>query len=215
VARVDPGAVLDARGGPVILDEGAVVEPLSHVVGPAYIGRGAQVLGGKLSGVALGPQCRVGGEVELTVFQGYSNKRHTGFLGHSAVGEWVNLGAMTTNSDLKNNYGPVRVWVGGIDSETGETKIGCFIGDHVKTGIGTLLATGSVIGPGSNLFAGGRFTPHYLPGWSWWDGASTVPHRWDKFLATVRTAMSRRGRTTTAAYEAALYAAWKRGPKAL
>jgi UDP-N-acetylglucosamine diphosphorylase / glucose-1-phosphate thymidylyltransferase / UDP-N-acetylgalactosamine diphosphorylase / glucosamine-1-phosphate N-acetyltransferase / galactosamine-1-phosphate N-acetyltransferase len=93
--------------------------------------------------------------------------------------------------------------------------VGCFLGDHVKTGIGTLLTTGAVVGPGSNLFAGGRFTPRYLPGWAWWDGDSTTPHRWDKFVATARTAMGRRDRAWSAAYEAALLAAWKRGPKAL
>ena len=214
-ARLDPGTVLDARGGPVVIAEGAVVESLSHVVGPAWVGPGSHVLGGKLAGVALGPQCRVGGEVEQTVFQGYSNKRHQGFLGHAAVGEWVNLGAMTANSDLKNNYGPVRVWVNGIETDSGESKVGCFLGDHVKTGIGTLLTTGAVVGPGSNLFAGGRFTPRYLPGWAWWDGDATVPHRWDKFLATARTAMGRRDLALTPAHEAALQAAWRRGPKAL
>jgi UDP-N-acetylglucosamine diphosphorylase/glucosamine-1-phosphate N-acetyltransferase len=185
------------------------------VVGPAWIGPGSHVLGGKLTSVALGPHCRVGGEVESTVFQGYGNKRHQGFLGHAAVGEWVNLGALTANSDLKNNYGPVRVWVHGVETDSGESKVGCFLGDHVKTGIGTLLTTGAVVGPGSNLFAGGRFTPRYLPGWAWWDGEATVPHRWDKFLATARTAMGRREVALTPAYEAALHAAWKRGPKAL
>ena len=214
-ARIDAGAVLDGRGGPVVVAAGAVVEPLSHVVGPAWIGPGSHVLGGKVGGSALGPQCRVGGEVELTVFQGHGNKRHQGFLGHAAVGEWVNLGAMTANSDLKNNYGPVRVWVNGVETDSGEHKVGCFLGDHVKTGIGTLITTGAVVGPGSNLFGGGRFTPRYVPGWAWWDGDAVVPHRWDKFLATARTAMGRRGVVLTAAYEAALLAAWKRGPKAL
>lgn len=214
-ARVDAGAVLDSRQGPVLIDEGAVVEPLTLVVGPAYVGPRTQLLGGKIAIASLGPDCRVGGEVEHSVFQGYANKRHQGFLGHSVVGEWVNLGAMTTNSDLKNNYGTVRVWVNGRDEESGETKIGCFLGDHVKTGIGTLIATGAVVGPGSNLFAGGRYTPRYLPGWSWWDGDSVAPHRWDRFLATTRVIMGRRERALTPAYELALLAGWKKGPKAL
>ena len=85
----------------------------------------------------------------------------------------------------------------------------------MKTGIGTLLTTGAVVGPGSVLFAGGRFTPRYLAGWSCWDGQNTQPHRWDRFLATARTAMRRRGSTASPRYEAALHAAWTRGPKTL
>jgi UDP-N-acetylglucosamine diphosphorylase/glucosamine-1-phosphate N-acetyltransferase len=213
-ARVDPGCVLDARGGPIVIDSAASLAPFTHLEGPAIVGEGTQLLGGKLSRVAIGPQCRIAGEVEATIFRGYANKRHQGFLGHAVVGEWVNLGALTTNSDLKNNYGSVRVWVEGAEQDTGESKVGCFLGDHVKTGVGTLLATGSVIGPGSNLFAGGRFTPKQLPGWSWWDGERTVCHEWDKFLDTARTAMARRGRELTAAEEASLRAAWDAGPRA-
>jgi carbonic anhydrase/acetyltransferase-like protein (isoleucine patch superfamily) len=214
-AHVAPGAVLDARAGAIVIDDGALVEPFTYLVGPAYVGRGTQLLGGRIACVTLGPECRVGGEVEVAIFQGYGNKRHQGFLGHAAVGEWTNLGALTTNSDLKNNYGKVRVWVDGGEVDSGEFKVGCFLGDHVKTGIGTLFTTGAVVGTGSVLFAGGRFTPRYLAGWSWWDGQQSQPHRWDKFLATARVAMGRRGRTLTPRYEAALHAAWTRGPKTL
>jgi UDP-N-acetylglucosamine diphosphorylase/glucosamine-1-phosphate N-acetyltransferase len=213
-ARIDPGCVLDARLGPIVIAEGAKLAPFTHLEGPAIVGEGTELLGGKLSRVAIGPQCRIAGEVEATIFRGYANKRHQGFLGHAVVGEWVNLGALTTNSDLKNNYGSVRVWVEGKERDSGESKVGCFLGDHVKTGIGTLLATGSVIGPGSNLFAGGQFTPKQLPGWSWWDGERTVCHEWEKFLGTARIAMSRRGRELTAAEEASLRAAWDAGPRA-
>ena len=213
-ARVDPGCVLDARPGPIVVAEGASLAPFTHLEGPAIVGEGTQLLGGKLSRVAIGPQCRVAGEVEATIFRGYANKRHQGFLGHAVVGEWVNLGALTTNSDLKNNYGNVRVWVEGKERDSGQTKIGCFLGDHVKTGIGTLLTTGAVVGPGSNLFAGGQFTPKHLAGWAWWDGEKCVAHEWDKFLATARTAMARRDRPLTEAEEASLRAAWNAGPRA-
>ncbi|HKA25632.1 MAG TPA: putative sugar nucleotidyl transferase [Candidatus Eisenbacteria bacterium] len=212
--RVDPGCVLDARNGPIVIAEGARLAPFTHLEGPAIVGEQTQLLGGKLSRVALGPQCRVAGEVEATIFRGYANKRHQGFLGHAVVGEWVNLGALTTNSDLKNTYGSVRVWVEGIEQDSDESKVGCFLGDHVKTGIGTLIATGSVIGPGSNLVAGGRFTPKHMPGWSWWDGERSVCHEWDKFILTARIAMSRRDRELTPAEEAALRAAWDAGPRA-
>jgi UDP-N-acetylglucosamine diphosphorylase/glucosamine-1-phosphate N-acetyltransferase len=211
--RVDPGCVLDARSGPIVIAEGASLAPFTHLEGPAIVGEGTELLGGRLSRVAIGPQCRIAGEVEATIFRGYANKRHQGFLGHAVVGEWVNLGALTTNSDLKNNYGSVRVWVEGKEKDSGESKVGCFLGDHVKTGIGTLIATGSVIGPGSNLFAGGRFTPKQLPGWAWWDGERTVCHEWEKFLGTARIAMGRRGRELTPAEEASLRAAWDAGPR--
>jgi UDP-N-acetylglucosamine diphosphorylase/glucosamine-1-phosphate N-acetyltransferase len=210
--HIDPGVVIDTRPGPVFLHEDVRIEALTHVVGPAYIGPRSQLLGGRISTVAMGPECRVGGEVDTVLFQGYGNKRHQGFLGHAVIGEWVNLGAMTTNSDLKNNYGSVRVWIDGRTVDTGEQKIGCFLGDHVKTGIGTLLTTGAVVGPGSNLFGGGVFTPRYLPGWSWWNGDATISHQWDKFLETARTALSRRGEVLGDAQFAALREAFDNGP---
>ncbi len=213
-ARLDPACVLDAREGPIVIDRGARVEAFTHLVGPAYVGPGTQLLGGRITHAVLGPECRVGGEVEATIFQGHANKRHQGFLGHAVVGEWVNLGALTANSDLKNNYGTVRVWVEGREVDSGERKVGCFLGDHVKTGIGSLLSTGTVVGPGSNLFGGGRPTPRFLPGWSWWDGEGARPHAWDKFLATARTAMSRRGVELTGPLENALREAHALGPRA-
>src|SRR5206468_2886065 len=102
------------------------------------------------------PGCRIAGEVEECIWQRWSNKRHHGFVGHSVIGEWVNLGALTTTSDLKNNYGPVRAWAGGAERDSGLTKLGAVIGAHVKTGIGTLLPTGASLGIGGNLFGGGR-----------------------------------------------------------
>jgi hypothetical protein len=112
-------------------------------------------------------------------------------VGHSVVGEWVNLGALTTTSDLKNNYGNVRVWVDGRELDSGSPKVGSLIGAHVKTGIGSLLPTGASVGTGANLFA------------AWWDGESTVDHELDRFLATARIAFNRRGRSFAPADEAA------------
>lgn len=193
-ARVDAFAVLDARGGPIRI--GAQARVLSHTVvsGPCFIGEGTELLGGAIGRSTFGPQCRVAGEVDTCLWQGWANKRHHGFVGHSVVGEWVNLGALTTTSDLKNTYGRVRVWADGREVDTGFHKVGSFIGAHVKTGIGTLLPTGASIGSASNLFGGGRFAPKYLPPFSWWDGERAVEHRLDRFLETARIAMSRRGR---------------------
>jgi len=195
-ARVAPACVLDASNGPIVVERDAVLEPHTYVAGPAWIGAGTHVLGGKLGGgVALGPVCRVAGEIEETIFQGYGNKRHHGFVGHSVIGQWVNLGALTTTSDLKNNYGPVRVSIAGEPHDTGESKVGSFVGDHVKTGIGTLLTTGAVIGTASNLFGGGTLSPKELTEFSWWNGVECMRYDIEKFVRTARTVCARRGRS--------------------
>ncbi len=152
-AEIGPYAVIDCRKGPVLIDKGAVVNPLSYVEGPSYVGRDAVVMpGARLrGGVVIGPLCRVGGEVESSVFHGYSNKYHDGFIGHAYIGEWVNLGALTTNSDLKNTYGTVRVNTARGREETRRVKVGAFIGDMVKTSIGTLIYTGKRVGVASHL----------------------------------------------------------------
>jgi UDP-N-acetylglucosamine diphosphorylase/glucosamine-1-phosphate N-acetyltransferase len=190
---VDPFAVLDARGGPILVGRDAVVQSHSVVEGPCVIGAGSQVLGGVVRRSTVGPQCRLAGEVEDTVWQGWANKRHHGFVGHSLVGEWVNLGALTTTSDLKNNYGPVRVWAAGRERESGSNKVGSIVGAHVKTGIGTLLPTGCSIGVASNLFGGGRFAPKRVPAFAWWDGCRVLEHRLDPCLATAAVVLGRRG----------------------
>ena len=191
-AVIEPGAVLDARNGPVIVDAGARVRAPCRIAGPAYVGRRSGVLGGFLEEVSIGPVCKVRGEVEATVILGFANKAHDGFLGHSVVGRWVNLGAMTSNSDLKNTYGPVRAEEGGRTIDTGLTKAGCLLGDHVRTGIGTLLDTGAVVGAGSSLFGGGLM-PKDVPPFSWGGAGGLVDHDIDRFLETAARVMARRG----------------------
>ena len=196
-AVIEPGAVLDTRNGPVIVDSGARVQAPCRIVGPAYIGRRSMILGGFLENVGIGPVCKVRGEVESTVFLGFANKAHDGFLGHSVVGQWVNLGAMTSNSDLKNTYGTVRVEVDGRMIDTGLTKAGGLLGDHVRTGIGTLLDTGATLGAGSSLFGGGMM-PRDVPPFSWGGARGLVEHGIDRFLETAARAMARRGVDLTA-----------------
>ena len=136
------------------------------------------------------------------------NKAHDGYLGHSYLGRWVNLGALTTTSDLKNSYTSVRVRLGPEDhAETGLLKVGAFLGDHVKTGIGTLLNCGTVVGAGSNVFGGG-LAPEHLPPFSWAAGPDVVPYRLDKFLQVTRASMQRRGVEMDAGTEALLRSAW-------
>jgi len=205
-ARVGAFAVLDAGQGPIAVRHGAVIEPHTLVRGPCVVGAGTQLMGGVVSGSTFGPECRVAGEVEASVWQGYANKRHHGFVGHSVLGEWVNLGALTTTSDLKNNYGNVRVWVDGRELDTRSPKVGAFVGAHVKTGIGSLLPTGASIGVAANLFGGGRFAPKHVPPFAWWDGERMREHELERCVATARVATSRRGRALEAGAEAALRA---------
>lgn len=195
-AVVEAGVVLDTTGGPVMLEAGARVRAPCRICGPAWVGPGSTILGGELAGVSIGPACRIRGEVQSSLVLGHANKAHDGFLGHSIVGRWVNLGAMTSNSDLKNTYGPVRVQAGGRAVETGLMKAGCLLGDHVRTGIGTLLDTGTVVGAGSNLF-GERVPPKSVPPFSWGSGAGPDEYDIERFLETAAVVMRRRGMTLT------------------
>jgi len=166
-SEIYPHAVIDTKNGPVIIDESAEIHPFSRIEGPTYIGKSAIVLGAKIrSGTFIGEKCRVGGEIENSIIHGNSNKYHDGFLGHSYIGEWVNLGALTTNSDLKNNYSEVSVQIEGKTTHTGISKVGCFIGDHSKTSIGCLFNTGTYIGVMANVLATSGLLPKYIPSFS-------------------------------------------------
>jgi UDP-N-acetylglucosamine diphosphorylase/glucosamine-1-phosphate N-acetyltransferase len=206
--RIDAGAVLDAREGPVVLGPGCEVFPHTWIRGPFHAGPGCRLLGGKLGGSSLGPGCRVRGEVEASVFLGYDNKTHDGFVGHSYLGEWVNLGALTTTSDLKNNYGPVILEGEDGPVETGLRKMGVVLGDHVKTRIGALLTCGTVVGLGASLAGDPCVPKRWIPDFAWvvpeGDGASE--YEINKFLKTAETVMARRGRDLTPALSEALRA---------
>jgi len=192
-AQVEPYAVLDGSGGPVILERGARVASFSLLRGPVFVGASSLVAGGRVGdGTSIGPVSRVSGEVQNCIILGYSNKYHSGFLGHSYLGKWVNLGAGTTNSDLKNNYGPVSVDLGEGAVRTGETKVGCFIADHCKTGIGTLLNTGTVLAFAANVFGGGMVPGKFIPSFSWVGGGVSETYRLDKCLETMEVVLSRR-----------------------
>jgi UDP-N-acetylglucosamine diphosphorylase/glucosamine-1-phosphate N-acetyltransferase len=168
-ALVEPGVVFDVRQGAVVLEPGSEVRHGTRLEGPVYVGSGTRILGGAIRGSSIGPHCRVHGEVSATVFLGYGNKSHDGFLGHSVIGQWVNLGAGTTTSNLKNTYGMVRLEVAGCRMETGRINLGTLFGDHVKTAIGTMFATGTVVAAGANVFGAGA-TPKYVPPFAWGSG---------------------------------------------
>src|SRR5262249_15420413 len=146
----------------------------------------------------------IGGEVEASIVQGHCNKYHDGCLGHAYVGEWVNLGAGTQNSDLRNDYGEVTVYVDGRPVPTGLSKVGCFLGDHTKTGLGTLLNTGTNAGAFCNLLPGGLL-PRWVPSFGgWWNGALADVADLPRLLRTAGEVMRRRGCALTEVH-AALY----------
>jgi len=204
-ARIHPMVVLDAERGPIFIDVGAEIHPFSRIEGPCYIGRNSILLGAKCrEGNSIGPMCRIGGEVEESIIQGYSNKYHDGFLGHAYVGQWVNLGALTTNSDLKNDYSDVKITLDGhTQFPTGSTKVGALIGDHTKTSIGTLLNTGTYVGAMTLLVTSGKLLPKFIPSFAWYLN-DTISQGTGKaaLYATARMAMERRKCSWTEAEEA-------------
>jgi UDP-N-acetylglucosamine diphosphorylase/glucosamine-1-phosphate N-acetyltransferase len=207
---LEPGCALDASAGPIWLARGVTVRAFTRLAGPAYIGRDTQLLGGSIESISTGPVCKLRGELSVTVCLGYTNKQHDGHMGHAYLGRWVNLGAETTNSDLKNNYGTIRMWTPAGDTDTGEMKLGCLLGDHVKTGIGLLLNTGTVVGAGSNLY-GAAMPPKFVPPFSWGTGEELIEYRLEKFLEVAEVAMGRRGVTLSEDGRKQLSAAWERG----
>lgn len=189
-ASVEAGVVVDCRKGPVTVARNSLIKGPALIEGPCYVGPECIVDSARLrAGTVLGPCSRVGGEVEASVFHGYVNKHHEGFIGHAYLGEWVNLGAMTTNSDLKNNYSGVKVVFAGEEHSTGLVKFGCIIGDHTKTAIGTLIPTGAIIGIFANILGGGLCSKN-VPSFSW--GESDV-YALSQLAQTVGRVMARRG----------------------
>lgn len=190
-----PGVVLDASEGPIVVDEGTLVMPNAVITGPAYIGKNSTIkVGAKIyGGSSIGPVCKVGGEVEGSIFQAYSNKQHDGFLGHSYIGEWVNIGADTNNSDLKNTYTEVEFYSYRERRKisSGSIFLGTLIGDHTKLGIATSINTGTVIGCGCNLW-GSTLIADYVPSFSWGTADALKPYRLPAFNATVSVVKQRR-----------------------
>lgn len=191
---VDAASVIDAREGPVIIGRGVQIKPFTYLGGPAFIGDGCSLVGGKITGgCSFGSGCRIGGEVENSIFAANSNKYHEGFIGHAYIGEWVNLGALTTNSDIKNNYSEINVTQNGVLTNTGNIKIGCFIGDHTKTGIGTTLNTGAIIGFSCNLFGATLILEKEIPNFAWGNDSLRRSFLLDEATRTAETVLKRRG----------------------
>ncbi|WP_114751690.1 putative sugar nucleotidyl transferase [Pleomorphovibrio marinus] len=195
-------AIINAENGPVYIGKNAEIGEGSIIRGPFAMCEGAMLsLGSKMRGdITIGPKCKVGGEVSNSVFFGYSNKSHDGYLGNSVVGEWCNLGANTNNSNLKNNLGTIKVWdylKGGFNG-TDLQFCGAFIGDHVKLGINTMLNSGTVIGIGANVFGEG-FPRKFISSFAWGGASGFSTFQLKKFEETTRKAMEMKGQEFTEA----------------
>lgn len=186
---------LDASEGPILIEGNVAIEPNVTIIGPVVIRSGSLIkAGAKIHpGVSIGPVSKIGGEVENSIIQGYSNKQHDGYLGHSFIGEWCNLGAGTNTSDLKNDYSNVKM---NIDNEEFETKslfVGLLMGDHSKSAIGTQFNSGTAIGVSSNIFCTG-FPPKWIPNFSWCGPEGLQKYRTEKALEVAKIVMARRGK---------------------
>jgi UDP-N-acetylglucosamine diphosphorylase/glucosamine-1-phosphate N-acetyltransferase len=198
--KIENGVVLDASNGPIYIEDKCFIRAATIIDGPAFIGEKTFIKPGSLlDTVSTGKISKLSGEIEETILQGYSNKQHFGFIGHSYIGEWVNLGAGTTNSDLKNNYSLVRVNLMEEEYQTEMQFLGLMMGDHCKTAINTSINTGTIIEPFCNIF-GRNFPPKYLPPFSWWGGYFSE-YRLDKAIDTSKKVMKRRNIEMDEKYE--------------
>ena len=187
--------ILNASNGPIYIGKDAEVMEGSVIRGGFAMGHNSVVkMGAKIYGpTSVGPYCKIGGELNNVVLFGYSSKAHDGFLGNAVLGEWCNLGADTNNSNLKNNYAPVKLWSyeSGRFENTGLQFCGLMMGDHSKTAINTMINTGSVIGVSVNLYSAG-FPRNFIPSFSWGGANGFVTYRTAKAFETAQVAMARR-----------------------
>lgn len=205
-ARIEPQVVIDATAGAVVIGSGAVVQAFTRLQGPVVIAPGAAILGGRIACASVGEGAKVHGELSVSLVIGHANKGHDGFVGHSIIGRWANLGAGTITSNLKNSYGPVSCWTPTGLRETGLQFLGALIGDHAKTGIGTRLTTGCVLGAGANVVVDG-VTPKVVPPFAWGAPPSWGTYELERFLSVAERVMARRGVQLTDGGRAQLRAA--------
>lgn len=202
-ANIEPGALLLADSGPIYIGKRARIMAQSVVRGPSAICDDSVVkMGAKIyEDTTIGPVCKVGGEVSNVIFHSYSNKGHDGYAGNSVFGQWCNLGADTNTSNLKNNYGTVKVfdWKTKKEFDTGQQFIGTIMGDHSKTGINSMLNTGTMCGVCCNLFSD-KYPPKFVPSFSWVSGQDIVPYHFEKAIEAMEKMMKRRNVQLTVPY---------------
>lgn len=195
-AEIKPGVVLDASTGPIFIEKNVAIFPNAVIQGPFYIGESSKIKSCATiyPNVSIGKVCKVGGEVEDTIIHPYSNKQHSGFLGHSYLGSWINIGADTNNSDLQNNYGSIKVQVNGRHIDSGKQFVGLMMGDHSKTAINTMFNTGTVVGFSSNVYGAG-FPPKYIASFGWGGAESMKEYKLFKAIETAKAVFARRDKS--------------------
>jgi UDP-N-acetylglucosamine diphosphorylase/glucosamine-1-phosphate N-acetyltransferase len=206
-AVIEPSVCFDTTAGPILLRAKACVQSFTRLVGPLYVGPGSTLTTDRIAASSIGDTCKVHGELSNTILVGHSNKGHDGFVGHSMLGRWVNLGAGTITSNLKNTYGTVQLWTPDGVRETGMQFLGTLFGDHAKTGIGLRLTTGTVLGAGANVF-GGEMPPKTIPPFAWGEAGAFADYRVDKFLEVAERMMARRHVTLSESMRRQLRAAY-------
>jgi len=208
-AVVEPHVCFDLTAGPVLLRAGSHIQAFTRLCGPVYVGGGSTVTTDRIAVASIGEVCKVHGEVSNVIFIGHANKGHDGFIGHSILGRWVNLGAGTITSNLKNTYGTVQLWTPDGIRETGMQFFGTLFGDHAKTGIGLRLTTGTVIGAGANVY-GTVMPPKAVAPWGWGEAGSLAAYRAEKFLQVAERMMARRHVTLSESSKQQLLASYER-----
>lgn len=197
-AEIKPGVVLDASEGPIYIDRNSTIFANAVVENGVYVGEYSQVKSCAriYDNVSIGRNCKVGGEVEDSIILPFSNKQHSGFIGHAYLGSWVNLGADTNCSDLKNNYGSVRIYVNGDIVDSGTQFLGLMMGDHSKTSINTMFNTGTIVGYSCNIYGAG-FPAKYIPSFSWGGADAITTYDIQRSIETARRVMLRRNQIMT------------------
>jgi UDP-N-acetylglucosamine diphosphorylase/glucosamine-1-phosphate N-acetyltransferase len=196
--KLGPGCVIDASSGPIILSSGCIIGANAVVQGPCFIGANAEITPLALirPGMSIGPSCKIGGEASRSIVVGFSNKAHDGYLGDSYLGEWVNLGAGTITSNLKNTYTSIGMHCGGKEIDTGRRFLGSIIGDHTKTAIGTRFMSGSYVGYCS-MIATSAHAPRFTPSFSFMTDKGRENYRLEKAFEVAKAVFARRNRSFT------------------
>lgn len=213
---IEPGCVLTAEKGPIYIGKNATIMSGSQIRGPVAVCEDATVkMGARIyEDTTIGPVCKIGGEVNNSIFHSYSNKAHEGFVGNSLIGQWCNIGADTNTSNLKNNYSTVRItnWADHEEIETGQQFFGTVMADHSKTAINTQLNTGTICGVSCNIFSG-DFPPKFIRSFSWVGSNVIQTYKIDKAFDAMEAMMARRDVTMSDSYREMLQTIFEnRGP---
>ncbi|KYC53307.1 MAG: Bifunctional protein GlmU [Candidatus Methanofastidiosum methylothiophilum] len=199
--EAEKNIVFDVRNGPIYIGDNTDVRAFSRIAGPTYIGKNCLIKSGRIQECSIGNVCKIGGEIEESIFHGCSNKQHYGFVGHSYLGEWVNLGAGTSNSDLKDTYGTIKYKISGKILDSGQQFFGCVIGDNAKSSIGTMIYTGKKIGFAAHIH--GTISEDVPSFCMWAKSIGSEPSElfFDSAITTYSRAAERRGVILTKEYE--------------